>query len=130
MKILSILYIVISLTFLSACDGYPKDTDGTLEQIAKSAKLKVGILYNPPWAQYNPPDGIEIDILQDYAKTLSADAEFKEISAINVARLLDNRDINIVAGGLGPENPYAEDVALTRPYAAESKPEAKKVFAV
>lgn len=114
--------LLIFLCFgLTACDAMPKDPNKTLENIRAHKVLRVGVLYNPPWAQFQPLEGIEIKLLNNYAKQLNVKPVYQHVSLDEGLDALQASRLHILAGGLTTDSGFHEHTALTRPYIITEK---------
>lgn len=113
---------ILALTGLIAgCDALPKDPEGTLSR-ARGGVLRVGVSEAAPWVVDSAgapaePAGIEPDAIRAFARSLDAEIQWHRGGADEVLRLLEHRELDIVAAGLTRASPWNGRVALTRPYA-------------
>lgn len=117
------LFIVAVMLGLVGCSGhYPADPDGTLDRVSGSS-LRVGVSHQPPWTDTTganteqDPGGIEARLIEDYAATINADVEWHSGGEEQLIKLLSERELDVVIGGLSDSSPWSNEVALTTDYA-------------
>lgn len=123
-RLLGRILVICGLTLgLIGCSGhYPADPDGTLDRIS-GASLRVGVSHQPPWtdtAGENSPDspgGIEAQLIEDYAASIDAEVEWHAGGEEQLIKMLSERDLDVVIGGLTDKSPWSSDVGLTTSYA-------------
>jgi polar amino acid transport system substrate-binding protein len=105
------------LAVLGGCD-IPVDPEGTLERV-RGGSMRVGIAENPPWTTLagNEPQGVEVELLEDLATELGAEIEWIGGSHAELLEALEARELDAVVGGLTTDDPWAEVVTFTQPYA-------------
>jgi polar amino acid transport system substrate-binding protein len=115
MRIGAIL-ILIALT-LTAC-GIPRDAEGTLDRV-QGATMRVGLIENPPWTDLSggQPAGVEVDLMERFAGTLPARVEWFDGSQAELLQALEKRQLDVVVGGFTADDPWAQMVTFTQPYA-------------
>jgi len=108
---------------LVGCSGhFPADPDGTLDRVS-GGSLRVGVSHQPPWtdtAGENSPDdpgGIEVQLIEDYAESIDADVDWHAGGEEQLIKLLSERELDVVIGGLTDSSPWSSQVALTTDYA-------------
>lgn len=113
LKIISAALLAITL---SAC-GIPKDPEGTLEKVS-GAVLRVGVTDAPPWVEVTDagPQGIEVGLVEAFARTIDAEIEWIEGSEAELAEAIYFREIDLMIGGLASTSTLASEVTLTHPY--------------
>lgn len=110
------------LTFgLVACGGhYPADPEGSLNRIS-GGTLRVGISHQPPWVDTSggeeDPEGIEAQLIADYADSINAEVEWHEGGEEQLIGLIAEKELDVVIGGLTSQSPWSSDAALTTSYA-------------
>lgn len=95
----------------------PADPSGTLDAV-QGGVLRAGVTPNGEWVclDGNEPTGSEIDALTHFAESLDADVEWTVGSEEALVRGLENGELDVVAGGLTDQTPWAHKAGLTRPY--------------
>jgi polar amino acid transport system substrate-binding protein len=109
--------VLIACAFLCACQ-YPRDPEGTLDRV-RGGTLRVGISPAEPWvtlAENEPPAGVEVELVKEFARTLDADVEWVEGSESELMEALDGRQLDIVIAGLTRRTLWMHGAAITRPY--------------
>lgn len=108
---------------LVGCSGhYPADPDGTLDRVS-GGSLRVGVSHQPPWTDTvgdNSPDdpgGIEAQVIEEYAHTINAEVEWHAGGEEQLIKLLSERELDVVIGGLTDKSPWSSEVGLTTGYA-------------
>lgn len=123
-RVLGRMLVVCGLALgLVGCGGhYPADPDGTLNRISGTT-LRVGVSHQPPWtdtaAEHSPdePGGIEAHLIEDYAASIDAEVEWHAGGEEQLIKLLSERELDVVIGGLTDQSPWSSDAALTTSYA-------------
>ncbi|MDF7811476.1 transporter substrate-binding domain-containing protein [Hymenobacter sp. YC55] len=107
----------VALLPLLGCDGFPKDPEHTLDQV-RNGTLVVGYSENPPWVvkTTGTPTGPEAELVEAFARTLSARVQWRNDTEQNLFEALERRQVHVVVAGLTDQNPWKEKVAFTRPY--------------
>ncbi|HJF15966.1 MAG TPA: ABC transporter substrate-binding protein [Enteractinococcus helveticum] len=122
--VLGRMLIVCGLVLgLVGCGGhYPADPDGTLNRISGTT-LRVGVSHQPPWTdtgeEHSPdePGGIEAQLIADYAASIDAEVEWHAGGEEHLIKLLSERELDVVIGGLTDQSPWSSDAGLTTSYA-------------
>ncbi len=111
-----IALLAAAVLALAGC-GMPKDPEGTLDR-ARGGTLRVGLLLDPPWSGLSEgrPEGVEVELLEGFAKSIGATIEWKVGPAGELMKALEHRQLDVVAGGLTKENPFLKKLGVTRPY--------------
>jgi polar amino acid transport system substrate-binding protein len=108
--------ILVAL-MLSACASPPVDPEGTLRRV-RGDIMRVGITESPPWTTLaaGDPGGVEVEIVERFASEIDSEIEWFEGSEEELFPALKVGELDLVIGGLGAENPFASEAALTHPY--------------
>lgn len=98
----------------------PRDCAGTLEWI-RGGELRVGITTSQPWTHVDDAtaaevDGLEVELLQEFARRQDARIRWHEDSEHQLFRALDKGEIDLVIGGITADTPYAHLAGLTQPF--------------
>ncbi len=102
---------------LGACQ-YPRDPEGTLDRV-RGGTLRVGISASDPWVVLEsdqPPAGVEVALVEEFARTIDAEVEWVEGSESELMEALDGRQLDVVIAGLTRRSVWMNGAALTRPY--------------
>ncbi len=114
-------YILSLVLFLCiyGC-SFPKDPQNSYIK-AQDSFLQIGYTLNPPFTQYinGKPDGIEIDILREFAKSKNLKIKFQKGSESELIDKLKNYDLHIVAGGFDKKTIWKRDAGTSIPYDKE-----------
>ncbi|QJR80170.1 transporter substrate-binding domain-containing protein [Alteromonas pelagimontana] len=112
------VFVFMSLLVLSGCDNYPRDTEATLQTVLDSQRLRIGVIEHKPWAYGSSlnPEGVEIRIISDFARSLTARPQWEFLSEAEASDKMELRKLDLVLGGLTADNPRIKKMALTRPY--------------
>lgn len=105
---------------LTACNDFPKDPGNTLENV-KNGRLRVGIAESGKWASFcnGEPQGIEVELIQQFAESLRATPEWIPATQDELIRLLEADEIDIAIGGFVRKSPFETFAGWTRPYHIE-----------
>lgn len=109
--------LALALPLLAACD-LPRDPEGTLERI-RGGTLRVGIMHAPPGLDVRgaAPRGPEVDRISALATRLRAEPSWRIGGESELMTALADFELDLVVGGLGQDNAYAEQVGMSRPHA-------------
>lgn len=110
---------VIGLFILLGC-SYPKDPENSYME-ARSSSLKIGITPNPPFTDFNngKAEGIEIDILRDFAHSRNLKIDFVEGSESELVERLKDYKLHILAGGFKKKTLWKREAGATVTYDKE-----------
>jgi ABC-type amino acid transport substrate-binding protein len=118
--------LVVAALLLTGCaGGFPADPDGTLDRITGGV-LRVGVTENPPWTVAGPetdPSGTEVDLVREFAATRDAEVEWVPGSEEVLVGRLERGELDLVIGGFTTASPWADQAALTYPYATVLTPQ-------
>jgi len=109
--------VLLACAALCACQ-YPTDPEGTLDRV-RGGTLRVGVSPAEPWvtlSEGRPPDGVEVALVEEFARTVDAEVEWVEGSESDLMEALDGRQLDIVIAGLTRRSVWMHGAALTRPY--------------
>ncbi|WP_343960162.1 transporter substrate-binding domain-containing protein [Yaniella flava] len=106
---------------LVGCGGhYPADPGDSLNRIS-GGTLRVGISHQPPWTDISSgetdPEGIEVQLIEDYAATINAEVEWQAGGEEELMTLLSGNELDLVIGGLTSQSPWSSDAGLTTSFA-------------
>lgn len=106
------------LLALTGCANYPADPDHTLQRVTHGT-LRVGVSHNEPYTSVTgpSPSGSEVDLVEQYARTLDAKIEWTEGGEEDLVTRMEKGQLDLVIGGLTKDTPWQKKVGLTRPYA-------------
>jgi len=110
----------VALLFLSACEDYPKDVNGTLDTVQETKLIRVGLIEHAPWVVEGQmgPQGIEVELLTEFAASLGATPQWNFLSEAEAVEKLAHHELDVVIGGLTQKSPRKKEVGFTRPYSA------------
>jgi polar amino acid transport system substrate-binding protein len=108
----------MALALLLAGCALPRDPEGTLERV-EGGTLRAGITEADPWTRVEGgrPAGVEVALVRDFARRLSAEVEWIQGSEEELVGALVEGELDLLVGGLTRDTPWSKEVALTRPYA-------------
>jgi polar amino acid transport system substrate-binding protein len=111
------LLVTVLAAALVAC-GLPRDPEGTLDHV-QDGRMRVGIAERSPWAiiEDGGPRGVEVDLVEGFARSLGADVEWTPGAPADLLTALEGREVDLVIGGLTDDDPWAQQVTFTQPYA-------------
>lgn len=107
----------MAAVLLLAC-GIPQDPEGTLERV-QGGRMRVGITERPPWAtvEGGTPAGVEVELVEGFARSLDAEIDWFPGSEAELFTALEKRELDLVIGGFTDDDPWAQKVTFTQPYA-------------
>lgn len=110
------IWLALLLLSLTACDGYPRDTQGSTERARQT--MRVGVSHDPPFVEVRAgqaPSGTEVELVQAFAREHGYPIEWVEGGHDQLmTALLDNR-LHLVAGGHDEDSPWT-DVGWSRAF--------------
>ena len=109
------LIIVIAVACIG-CD-MPRDPHDTLYRI-RGGTIRVGASEHGPWVRFDGdgPAGVEVQLLQDFARRQDAEIRWVEGSESELFQALKEGQLEVIIGGLDDSTPWAPEVALTQPF--------------
>jgi polar amino acid transport system substrate-binding protein len=98
---------------------YPRDVEGTLDRVRDGGALRAGVTEHPPYVTLagDRPGGVEVRLLEDFARRLGTRVEYVHDSEEALVEQLREGELDVVAGGISKRSPWKKEVAPTRPYA-------------
>jgi polar amino acid transport system substrate-binding protein len=123
--------VLVLSTFVS-CD-LPRDADNTLDRVRAEHVARVGVAEAPPWvvnASAANPSGVEPALVIDMLRQMGAAPRWVRGGEGELLRALEEREVDLVIGGLTESMPWRKEVAFTRPFYTDSIHEQKHVMAV
>jgi len=107
---------------LHSCDDYPRDPEGTLDRV-RGGVLRAGLVENPPWTRREGGklDGIEVDLVEELARSLDADVRWSDASGPRAFKEIDEGRLDILVGGLTQGDPWLATLGKTRPYLPDTR---------
>lgn len=108
---------------LSACRGYPRDPDGTLDRVLATKAVRVVAVDHPPWVVASggaTPTGVEADLVEALARELGVAVEWRRAPAFEALDALDHGEADLAIGGFTQREVDAYGIAAgTYAYFAE-----------
>jgi hypothetical protein len=108
---------------LAGCDGYPRDANGTLEQVrAGERPLRVGWSPAEPWVRAEAgandgPAGIEPDLVRAWAASVgAARIEWVPGGEAQLVLALQRNAVDIAVAGFSDGSPWGGKTGQTQPY--------------
>lgn len=108
----------VALLALAAGCGLPRDPEGTLERV-RGGTLRVGVAHNPPWASLpanGEAAGVEPALVRALAAELDARVEWVGGGEHALLHALEQRELDLVVGGLPARHPSSAKLGFSRPY--------------
>lgn len=103
---------------LSGCGlSLPLDPDGTLDAV-RGGELRIGTSPDGDLVQVTgeQPSGPIVDLVDRFAESLDAEPEWTVASEETLVRMLEEGDLDLIAGGITPDTPWIDDAGVTRGY--------------
>src|SRR4051794_20819711 len=113
------LSLIVALA--GGCGSLPRDPKKTLERVRQQKHVKVGLVENPPWVvrSGSEPGGAESELIREFAASLGATPDWFWGGEQAHLEALERYELDLVAGGLDANTPWAKKVGFTRPYFEE-----------
>jgi polar amino acid transport system substrate-binding protein len=106
----------VALALLPVACGIPRDPEGTLGRV-QGGLMRVGIAEHPPWTVLDDaPTGVEVDLVEGFARLLDAEIEWFPGSEHELLTALHRRELDLVIGGYTDDDPWAKEATFTEPY--------------
>lgn len=117
----------IPLILASVACGLPRDSAGTLDRIRRGS-MRVGVVVDTPWTTDSAAGagGIEPALVRSLADSLGTRIVWVRGPEGNLLSSLEKRQLDLVIGGLNAKSPWAQRVALTRPFYIDTTPQEKR----
>ncbi len=116
-------FIVFALPSLMSfsCDQLPMDQKGTVDRIAATHEIRVGLIENPPFVirDGEEPRGVEVEAIKNFAATQNAHAVWTWGGEQKLMKQLEHFDMDLVAGGLKKDTPWSTYVGMTSPFSED-----------
>ncbi|MFL6375651.1 MAG: transporter substrate-binding domain-containing protein [Pyrinomonadaceae bacterium] len=116
-------FLVFALPSLMSfsCDDLPRDQSGTVQRIASSGEMRVGLIENPPFVirTGNEPGGVEVEIIKKFAQSMNARPVWNWGGEERLMPALEHNKMDLVAGGIVKSSPWKDRVGITSPYSQD-----------
>lgn len=114
MKTFGAMSLFLALAFLSACDSYPRDIEGTRDRVVESKRLRVG---------YGPMRAGERALAARFATRLAAAtgaqlAPAQEGADEALFAALETDDLDLVMTEVAKDSPWLTELAVVEPLAS------------
>ena len=109
--------LLLLTVMLAAGCQFPRDPEGTLDRVTGGV-MRVGVTHVDPWVTVDggAPGGVEVELLERFARTLGARVEWVEGSESDLMAALHGRQLDVVVAGLTRRSEWQRVAALTRPF--------------
>jgi len=84
--------------------------------------MRIGLIENPPWVirTNDEPAGAEVELMRRFSAQMGAEPEWHWGGDEHLFGALELYELDVVAGGLSDETPWATQVGVTRYYFREN----------
>jgi ABC-type amino acid transport substrate-binding protein len=115
---LTSVVVVVLAVLVPGCQ-YPRDVEGTLDRVSDGGALRAGVTEHEPYVTFagERPGGVEVRLLEDFARRLGTRVEYVRDSEESLVQQLREGELDVVAGGISDRSPWKKEAAPTRPYA-------------
>jgi len=112
-----VIFVLPSLMSFS-CDSLPMDQKGTVQRIAETHELRVGLVENPPFVvrDGDEPRGVEVEAIKSFAESQNAHPVWTWGGEQKLMKQLEHYEMDLVAGGLKKDTPWKSYVGMTDTY--------------
>ena len=103
---------------LAGCGlSVPTDPDGTLQSV-RGGELCVGVSPDGALVEVHggEPSGSVIDLVEGFADEIDASPEFTVATEETLVRMLEDDELDLVAGGFTSDTPWVEKAGVSRGY--------------
>lgn len=109
--------VLLAAAFLAGC-GWPRDPAGASARV-EGKVLRVGASDNPPWVRVKDGrvGGVEARLVQEIARAAGARIAWVTGGESALLPALEAHRLDLVAGGITSDSPWAKKLGPTRPYA-------------
>ncbi len=107
------LIVIAALLGLSACNGYPRDPEGTTQEVMNRQVMRTGLVVA------DADRGTEEQMAGKIASSVNAQPEYHAGSAEVLMRSMKHGDLDIVIGLFAKDTPWGSEAALSKPYQAD-----------
>jgi ABC-type amino acid transport substrate-binding protein len=116
-KLLATVLTAAALVLTGCGITVPSDPSGTLDAV-RGGTLRAGISPNGDFVDVAGPEptGSEVDAIEAFAKSLDAQVSWTVGSEESLVRGLEEKRLDLVAGGMTDQTPWVAQAAVTRPY--------------
>lgn len=117
--------LLLSLVFATTagCTRYPADPEHTTDRV-RGGVMRVGVIHDPPFTSLRDapqPRGSEVRMVRALAQSLDARVDWSEGGEDELLDELQHFRLDLVIGGVTPQSPWREHVALSLPYFAHNR---------
>src|SRR5687768_5519691 len=93
-KARAVRLLLLAVLVLGGGCGMPRDPEGTLERV-RGGTLRVGVVERAPFtrAEGQTPSGPEVELVQEFARTLEATVEWTVGTEAEVMEALKHREL-------------------------------------
>ena len=110
-------WLLVALLGLCACDPYPRDPEGTLEEV-RGHVLRVGAVESPQLLvrRGDAAAGPEAELVEAFARSIDARVEWRWMPPEEALERLERFELHLAAAGLKSSTPWSGRVGLSRPW--------------
>lgn len=95
---------------LAACGPYPRDVEGTLDEIERSHRIRVGL------TELVPADRVVVDgFVARIERATGAEAAIDQGPVESQLARLENDELDLVIGPFAQDSPWTSDMAILEP---------------
>jgi polar amino acid transport system substrate-binding protein len=122
-----VVAVIVALAVGASGCQFPRDVEGTLDRVS-GGTMRAGVTGHEPYVVLGDarPTGVEVRLLEDFARRLGARVEFVPGSEEALVEQLREGELDVVAGGITKRSPWKKEAAPTRPYATTEEQVADK----
>src|SRR5690606_22519180 len=103
----AVAVLTLALGLTGCATTFPADPEGTLDRVS-GGTLRVGISPNGDWSEMTDDgeaSGIEVDLGEDFARSIDADIAWVEGSEEHIMTQLEEGALDLVIGGFTDQSP-------------------------
>ncbi|MFL6466690.1 MAG: substrate-binding periplasmic protein [Pyrinomonadaceae bacterium] len=115
--------LIFALSLIGfSCGELPKDQHGTVDAIARTGRMRIGLIENPPWVirTNGEPSGAEVELMRQFASQMGAEPEWHWGGDEDLFGALEMFELDAVAGGISDKTPWSKRIGITRYYFREN----------
>lgn len=115
--------LLVLLSLLLGCASIPKDPQQTIERVRQTGVLRAGASPSQDLVKVDGDrvSGPEADLVTGFARSQGAQVRWQIGGEEELVEAMEEGELDVLAGGLTTQSPWADTVGLTRAYAQSTQ---------